>query len=41
MKLCFKHSERGARMLASVALAIGTSVAGQAAAVTYDINFTK
>jgi hypothetical protein len=40
MKLCFKHSERGARMVALVALAIGTSAAGQAAAVTYDINFT-
>jgi hypothetical protein len=41
MNLCLKHSERGAKLLAVVALAIGTLAAAQAGEITYNINFTN
>lgn len=41
MNLCFKHSERGAKLLALVALVVGASAAAQAAEIVYDINFTN
>jgi hypothetical protein len=41
MNTCFNHTERVAKLLVLVALAIGTPAAAQAAEITYNFNFTN